>query len=95
MRKLLWVVWLLVSLVIAGFLALGISGADAARNTWLAQARLMLLPGATTSGHHQIELACESCHTRAFAGKDDLQEAMRMLREHDFGVALQFGNYRG
>lgn len=27
--------------------------------------------------------------------KDDLQEAMRLLREHDFGVALQFGNYRG
>ncbi len=27
--------------------------------------------------------------------KDDLQEAMRQLREHDFGVALQFGNYRG
>ena len=26
--------------------------------------------------------------------KDDLQEAMRALREHDFGVALQFGNYR-
>jgi len=26
--------------------------------------------------------------------KDDLQAAMRTLREHDFGVALQFGNYR-
>jgi len=26
--------------------------------------------------------------------KDDLQAAMRALREHDFGVALQFGNYR-
>jgi uncharacterized protein YajQ (UPF0234 family) len=26
--------------------------------------------------------------------KDDLQEAMRALREQDFGVALQFGNYR-
>jgi len=26
--------------------------------------------------------------------KDELQDAMRMLREHDFGVALQFGNYR-
>jgi uncharacterized protein YajQ (UPF0234 family) len=26
--------------------------------------------------------------------KDDLQDAMRVLREHDFGVALQFGNYR-
>ena len=26
--------------------------------------------------------------------KDELQEAMRQLREHDFGIALQFGNYR-
>ena len=26
--------------------------------------------------------------------KDDLQEAIRILREHDFGIALQFGNYR-
>jgi uncharacterized protein YajQ (UPF0234 family) len=29
------------------------------------------------------------------ASRDDLQEAMRVLREEDFGVALQFGNYRG
>ena len=28
------------------------------------------------------------------ASKDELQEAMRLLREQDFGVALQFGNYR-
>jgi len=27
--------------------------------------------------------------------KDELQDAMRHLREHDFGCALQFGNYRG
>ena len=26
--------------------------------------------------------------------KDELQEAMQALRDHDFGVALQFGNYR-
>jgi cyclic-di-GMP-binding protein len=26
--------------------------------------------------------------------KDDLQDAIRVLREHDFGIALQFGNYR-
>jgi uncharacterized protein YajQ (UPF0234 family) len=26
--------------------------------------------------------------------KDELQAAMQTLREHDFGVALQFGNYR-
>src|SRR5436190_22148557 len=28
------------------------------------------------------------------ASKDELQLAMHALREHDFGVALQFGNYR-
>jgi cyclic-di-GMP-binding protein len=26
--------------------------------------------------------------------KDELQDAMRLLRDQDFGVALQFGNYR-
>src|SRR5438093_7576237 len=26
--------------------------------------------------------------------KDELQEVMRQLRERDFGIALQFGNYR-
>ncbi len=26
--------------------------------------------------------------------KDDLQDAMRRLRGHDFGVELHFGNYR-
>ena len=26
--------------------------------------------------------------------KDELQAAMQALRDHDFGVALQFGNYR-
>lgn len=29
------------------------------------------------------------------SSKDELQDAMRLLREHDFGCALQFGNYRG
>ena len=29
------------------------------------------------------------------ASKDELQDAIRYLREHDFGCALQFGNYRG
>ena len=28
------------------------------------------------------------------ASKDELQEVIRLLRNHDFGIALQFGNYR-
>ena len=27
--------------------------------------------------------------------RDDLQQAIALLREHDFGISLQFGNYRG
>ena len=27
--------------------------------------------------------------------RDELQEVMRLLREQQFGIALQFGNYRG
>ena len=26
--------------------------------------------------------------------KDELQDAIRILRDHDFGIALQFGNFR-
>jgi uncharacterized protein YajQ (UPF0234 family) len=26
--------------------------------------------------------------------RDELQEAIRTLKDHDFGVSLQFGNYR-
>ena len=29
------------------------------------------------------------------ASKDELQNAMRILRAEDFGIELQFGNYRG
>ncbi len=28
------------------------------------------------------------------ASRDDLQGAIQLLRDHDFGIALQFGNYR-
>jgi hypothetical protein len=51
------------------------TSADAARNPWLAKARAFLLPGRTTSGHYQIELACESCHTSSFTDKDEMQQA--------------------
>jgi uncharacterized protein YajQ (UPF0234 family) len=44
----------------------------------------------------KVQAAIQSDQVRvSSASKDDLQEAIRVLREHDFGVALQFGNYRG
>jgi cyclic-di-GMP-binding protein len=43
----------------------------------------------------KVQAAIQADQVRVSApSKDDLQEAMRALRDHDFGVALQFGNYR-
>ena len=44
----------------------------------------------------KVQAAIQADQVRvSSASKDELQEAIRILREHDFGVALQFGNYRG
>jgi uncharacterized protein YajQ (UPF0234 family) len=43
----------------------------------------------------KVQAAIQADQVRVTSpSKDDLQEAMRALREHDFGIALQFGNYR-
>ena len=44
----------------------------------------------------KVQAAIQADQVRVSApSKDDLQVAMRLLREHDFGIDLQFGNYRG
>jgi len=44
----------------------------------------------------RVQAAIQADQVRvSSASKDELQEAMRLLREQDFGVSLQFGNYRG
>ena len=44
----------------------------------------------------KVQASIQGDQLRITSGsKDDLQEVMRLLREQDFGVALQFGNYRG
>lgn len=43
----------------------------------------------------KVQAAIQADQVRVSSqSKDDLQAAMAALREHDFGVALQFGNYR-
>lgn len=43
----------------------------------------------------KVQAAIQADQVRVSSpSKDELQEAMRALRDHDFGVALQFGNYR-
>jgi len=43
----------------------------------------------------KVQAAIQADQVRvSSASKDELQDAMRLLRSHDFGVELQFGNYR-
>src|SRR5882672_8812122 len=43
----------------------------------------------------KVQAAIQADQVRVSSpSKDELQEAMHQLRDHDFGVALQFGNYR-
>jgi uncharacterized protein YajQ (UPF0234 family) len=43
----------------------------------------------------KVQAAIQADQVRVSSpSKDELQDAIRVLREHDFGVALQFGNYR-
>lgn len=62
----LWIVWITFSVAGGLFvLATIVYGGH----------RSFLLIGKTTNGHHQIELACDACHTSVFGGKDVLQDA--------------------
>jgi cyclic-di-GMP-binding protein len=43
----------------------------------------------------KVQAAIQGDQLRVSApSKDELQEAIRLLRDQDFGIALQFGNYR-
>jgi len=56
------------------------------QSSLVAKTRLMLLPGQTTHGHYQIELACSACHTPNMGVKQDAcldchQEELKMARD--------------
>lgn len=52
-QLILWSSWILVTLVLSVYLT----------NSLLGQDKSNFLPGETTHGHYQIEMACEACHT--------------------------------
>lgn len=70
-----WAAWLAASAALVALLALGLTTTDGQASYWRLMVRGWFLPGATTSGHHQIELACETCHKSPFAGREALQES--------------------
>lgn len=64
-NKLLWIAWSASAVGLSLYLGIRLQdGAD----------RSVFLPGATTDGHYQIELACEGCHGDAFSDREAMQQ---------------------
>jgi hypothetical protein len=64
-NKILWIYWMVISLAVAGYFIYRLYSED----------KTVYSPGAMTHGHYQIEMACASCHTDSFGGKEVLQDA--------------------
>ncbi len=73
-RKGMWMLWIAATLALAACIGLAFEANDAQAETWVGQLRSLLLPGATSHGHYQIELACDGCHgDKAFNSAEALQ----------------------
>lgn len=70
-----WIVWSLATAVVSAVLLAGLLTERADGQPLRAHVRSLFSPGQLTSGHHQIELSCESCHTSRFGGPEVLQQA--------------------
>ena len=82
-----WMVWSLASVLLAALLAAGMLTNRADGQPALVQVRSWFSPGQLTAGHHQIELACENCHSTRFGGPEVLQQACVRCHGDDLAVA--------
>ena len=74
----LWILWGLLFLAMtAGFTYLLFAATD----------KQSLLIGSATHGHHQIEMACETCHTDPFGGPEVIQEACVSCHQAELELA--------
>lgn len=74
-RRRLWKWWLAMTLALAAYASVALALHDRADAPAAWPLRVALLPGATSHGHHQIELACKACHSSPFGGGELLQQA--------------------
>lgn len=66
-NTLLWITWILFTIGLTAYFVLKINDKTSDKT--------LFLPGETSHGHHQIELACESCHSESFTDIETIQES--------------------
>ena len=68
-----WAVWGLVTLLLCGYNAYALLGPD----------KTLYVPGETSHGHYQIELACDSCHGEAFSDEKVMQKSCERCHQEE------------
>ena len=76
-NRLYWVIWGLITIGLGVFLILKLTGND----------KGIYLPGKTTHGHYQIEMACDACHTDPMGGGKVLQQACMNCHGEELKIA--------
>ena len=61
-----WLLWLIGSMGLGAFYAYALVGEGDKQH---------FIPGQTSHGHYQIELACDGCHGETFTSEDEMQRA--------------------
>ena len=74
-KRTIWLTWVIISVSISGYYFYRLYSDD----------KRAFLPGPTSHGHHQIEMACGACHSDPFGGGPVLQKAC----ENCHGLALK------
>lgn len=76
-NKTAWISWALISTGLIVYLLLQLTGED----------KSVYLPGKTSHGHYQIEMACTACHSDAFGSAEVLQDACMNCHEQELKIA--------
>ena len=75
----LWFLWSILTIAAGSVLVAGMF--------YGGPTRASLLIGETTSGHHQIELSCNTCHTSAFSTADDIDKTCKTCHGAELDAA--------
>lgn len=68
-NTILWIVWIVLTIAFATHYAMKFNTDNADKT--------IFLPGKTSHGHYQIELACNACHTEVFEDAEVMKEALQ------------------
>lgn len=77
-KKITWILWALSSIALSAYLG---------NELIFAKEKPNFLIGQSTNGHHQIELACSTCHTDPFGGGEVLQNACLNCHEDELSLS--------